>query len=56
MAGIAPVGGLSAIEFQAAYDGRVMSLQKDAIEQQGQEALKLIQSAGAAGANFDISV
>ncbi len=31
MAGIAPVGGLSTLEFQAAYGARIMAIQKDAV-------------------------
>jgi len=56
MAGIAPTGSISSIQFQAAYDARVASLQKDVIEQQGQEALKLIEAAGAAGSQLDLRV
>ena len=56
MSGISAAGGISSIQVQTAYDARVASLQKDAVEQQGREALKLIQSAGSAGKQLDISI
>lgn len=59
MAGISAIGGsnsMSTVELAAAYDARVASMQKDALEQQGEEALKLIQAASASGANLDIRI
>ena len=52
-------GALGVAKFQAEYAAKVAVLQKDAVEQQGDMALKLIQSAGSAaprpGGSLDIS-
>jgi len=59
MAGIPSLGGVqaaSSIEFQTQRQAAVAGLQKDAIEQQGDQALQLIQSASlnqAIGQNLD---
>ena len=45
MAGISGVGGMSNTVFQAQYNARVLKLGNDAINQQGQQAIQLIQAA-----------
>jgi len=57
MAGITGLSGLSEAQFQAEFQARVASLQKDAIEREGDLALKLIESASidpAVGQQLDI--
>jgi hypothetical protein len=50
-------GGIASIQFAAEYSARVAVLQKDATEQQGDLALKLIQSASLdTGQNLNISI
>lgn len=59
MAGISGVGGISTAQFQAEYTTRVLKLGKDAISEQGQRALELIQAASIAvdtGQNLNVSV
>ncbi|MBI1319200.1 MAG: hypothetical protein GC168_09685 [Candidatus Hydrogenedens sp.] len=58
MAGIPSVGATTAaLRFQAEYSGRVAKLQLDAVEQQGDLALQLIQSASVdTGQNLNITV
>jgi hypothetical protein len=59
MAGISSVGGpsLPPAQFQAEYAARAAKLQKDAIDQQGDLALKLINSASSGtGQQIDIRV
>lgn len=59
MAGISGVGGLSSTEFQAEYQIRVLKLGKDAISEQGQRAVELIQAASIdpqSGQNLNVSV
>lgn len=56
MAGLSSIGGVSAVNFSAQYGARVAVLQKNALEQQGDMALKLIQSASLdTGRSLDIS-
>ena len=61
MAGASSIGGaagISSLKFQAEYQAKAAALQKDAIELQGQSAVKLIQSAGVdgSGGQIDFSV
>lgn len=58
MSGISAVGGISNAAFAAEYAARVAKLGKDAINEQGQRALELIQSAtldAQSGRNLDVS-
>jgi NADH dehydrogenase FAD-containing subunit len=51
MAGIASIGGsagTSGVQFEAELQTRVMKLQKDAVDMQGDMALKLLESAAGA--------
>lgn len=59
MSGISAAGGLSTAQFQAEYTTRVLKLGKDAISEQGQQALQLIQAAAIdlnTGQNLNVSV
>lgn len=58
MSGIGPVGGItSSVQFAAEYGARVANLQKDALEQQGDLALQLINSASInGGQSLDIRI
>jgi hypothetical protein len=57
MAGIASVGGsLSSVEFQAQRAAATASLQKDALEQLGDSALKLIESASLDGTGRNLNI
>lgn len=58
MPSISSVGGasLSASQIQTEYSARAAKLQKDAIEQQGDLALQLINSASASGTGQQIDI
>jgi hypothetical protein len=58
MSGISSVGGVSNAVFQAQYQVKVLKLGQDAVNEQGQRALELIQAASSAtsGQNLDVSI
>lgn len=59
MAGVSAVGAAGGAQFQAEYQVRVLKLGKDAINEQGQRALELIQSATVdpqSGQNLNVSI
>ena len=59
MAGISAVGAAGGAQFQAEYQVRVLKLGKDAINEQGQRALELIQAAAIdpqSGQNLNVQV
>ena len=57
MAGIPSVGGIASIQFQTELTARVASIQKDAVEQQGDLAIQLIESATVdTGQNLNIRI
>lgn len=58
MAGVSGVGGISNLAFATEYQARVAKLSKDAINEQGEQALQLIQAAALdaqSGRNLDVS-
>lgn len=59
MAGISAVGGLSTAEFASEYQIRVLKLGNDTINEQGKQALALIQAASIdpnSGQNLNVLV